>query len=187
MKKSRRNISSLILLLVITGCGFYSFTGSIPPHIKTIGIPLFMNETAEFGISENITDDITTIFIEENILKVVDETTAHSILRGTIQKVSDKPYTYSGMEEVTEYRYSLVINVEWFDIINDKILLSKKYSGWGTYDLSADISSDGIDNDGDGKIDEEDPDEMGDPRELASKVALEKIADDIINDILSTW
>jgi hypothetical protein len=49
------------------------------------------------------------------------------------------------------------------------------------------VSSDGIDNDGDGLLDAEDPDETGDPRDLAVKVAVEKITTDLINDIISMW
>ena len=45
----------------------------------------------------------------------------------------------------------------------------------------------GIDNDNDGKIDSDDEDEFGEPREFASKIAVKKIAEDIINDIMTTW
>ena len=33
---------SLVFLLTFLGCGIYSFNGSIPPHINTISIPLFL-------------------------------------------------------------------------------------------------------------------------------------------------
>ena len=46
---------------------------------------------------------------------------------------------------------------------------------------------DGIDNDNDGILDENDDDEFGDSRELAINIAINKIASDIVNSILSTW
>lgn len=195
MTKPRFNIPNSKLLtafvVVLTsvwfGCGFYSFTGSIPPHIKTISIPLFVNETAEFGIAESVTDEVTNTFLEENILKVVESDLTDSQLMGTIKKVTDSPYTYSETEEVLEYRFSVTIQVEWFDVSREESLLKKSYSSWGSYSLTEDISSDGIDNDGDGEIDAEDPDETGDPRVLAIRVAVGKISADIINDIVSTW
>ena len=179
--------SIVFTILILGSCGYYSFSGSIPPHIKSISIPLFLNETSEFGISESITDELTEVFIDENVIKVVDEEISNSILRGTIIRVMDTPYSYSETEEVSEYRYSITIDVEWYDSIEDKVLLNKSYSGWGPYALSVDISSDGIDNDSDGRIDSEDPDEIGDPRTLAAKVAVGKIATDVINDIVSSW
>ena len=52
--------------------------------------------------------------------------------------------------------------------------------------MSGDISTDGIDNDNDGKIDGDDDDEFGEPRSYAAKVAISKIAEDILNDIMTT-
>ena len=88
---------------------------------------------------------------------------------------------------MSEYRYKIDVNIEWYDNKNEKTILKGNYSGWGAYGLSGDISSDGIDNDNDGKIDAEDDNEFGEPRLFASKVAVQKIAEDIINDIMTTW
>ena len=46
--------------------------GSIPPHIKSIAIPLMENETAEFGLAEDITDGILGEFVEAGILSNTD-------------------------------------------------------------------------------------------------------------------
>ena len=180
------NISILLILLTAYSCGFYSLSGSLPPHIKTISIPMVENETAEFGIAENISDGIQSRFNDEGILKVIDDN-ADSILRGTVKKVTDGPYTYNKNESVSEYRYKIDVNIEWYDNKNEKTILKGNYSGWGAYGLSGDISSDGIDNDNDGKIDSEDDNEFGEPRLFASKGAVQKIAEDIINEIMTTW
>jgi hypothetical protein len=176
-----------VLEIFFSSCGFYSLAGSIPPHIKTLVIPLVDNETAEFGLVEDITDGILQRFNEEGILHLTDYDLADSILRGTIKKVTDGPYTYNKTESVSEYRYKIDINIEWYDVKQEKSLLKGNYSGWGAYGLSGDIGSDGIDNDGDGKIDVDDDDEIGEPRTFAAKVAVRKIAEDILNDIMTTW
>ena len=172
---------------LLSGCMFYSMAGSIPPHIKSIAIPLVENQTAEFAMAETVTDNLVSKFTEENILRVTNEKGADSIMKGVILKVDDGPYTFSKEEAVTEYRFTVSMKMEWLDAVNDKVLLTKQYSGWGAYGLSGDISADGIDNDGDGAIDGDDIDEIGDPREFATKVAVEKIAEDVLNDILTSW
>ena len=48
-------------------------TGSIPSHIKSVSIPEFINETAEYGIEQRITNLIIEKFNENGILKVVDK------------------------------------------------------------------------------------------------------------------
>ena len=182
-----KNIFFISNLMFLVSCGFYSMAGSIPPHIKSIAIPLMDNQTAEFVLAEDITDGILDEFNEAGILKLSDENSAHSILRGTIKKVTEGPYTYSKQESVSEYRYKIDVKIDWYDVSQEKNLLEGTYSGFGAYGLSGDIGSDGIDNDNDGKMDAEDDDEFGEPRAFATKVAVRKIAEDILNDIMTTW
>ena len=186
MKKIKA-IFLYIFFLLHASCGFYSMAGSIPPHIKSIAIPLMDNETAEFGLAEDITDGLLLQFNEAGILDIIDESLANSILHGTIKKVNEGPYTYNKKESVSEFRYKIDIKVFWYDVSQDKNILEGTYSGFGAYGLSGDIGSDGIDNDNDGKIDDEDDDEFGEPRAFATKVAVRKIAEDILNDIMTTW
>lgn len=176
-----------ILWLSNYGCVFYSMAGSIPPHINSIAIPLVDNQTAEFGMIESVTEDLINKFTDENILRVTDEDQATSILRATIVNIQDGAYTFTKEEVVTEYRFTVTLEVEWYDVKNEKILIKKRFSGWGAYGLSGDISSDGIDNDADGLIDGEDDDEFGDPREFAARTAINKIAEDILNEIMTSW
>ena len=133
-----------------SSCMYYSLAGSIPAHINSVAIPIVENQTAEFGMSESVTENLLAKFNEENILRVTDENNASSVLNATITRVTDAPYTFTKQEAVTEYRFTIHMKIEWYDIINEKILLQKSFSGWGAYGLSGDISSDGIDNDGDG-------------------------------------
>ena len=189
MVKMKKIIRSYIFIsaIFLQSCGFYSMAGSIPPHIKNIAIPLVENQTAEFAMAETVTDNLVSKFTKENILRVTSEKNADSMLNGIIMKVDDGPFTFSKEEAVTEYRFTVSMKLEWVDMVNDKVLLTKQYTGWGAYGLSGDISADGIDNDGDGSIDGDDIDEIGDPREFATKVAVEKIAEDVLNDILTSW
>ena len=182
-----KNNIFIIFSSLFSGCIYYSMAGSIPAHINSISIPIVENQTAEFGMSESVTENLLLKFNEENILRVTDEEQATSILRGTIVRVTDAPYTFTKEEAVTEYRFTVHMKVEWFDVRDDKVLIEKEFSGWGAYGLSGDISSDAIDNDGDGLIDSEDNDEFGDPREFATAVAVTKIAEDVLNEIMTSW
>ena len=189
LKETSKTVKYLLVLsqVFLVSCGFYSMAGSIPPHIKSIAIPLMDNQTAEFGLAEDITDGIIEQFNEAGILKISDERSAHSILKGTIKKVNEGPYTYSKQESVSEYRYKIDVKIEWYDVSEEKNIFEGIYSGFGAYGLSGDIGSDGIDNDNDGKIDDMDDDEFGEPRSFATNVAVSKIAEDILNDIMTTW
>ena len=178
--------------LLITGCGFYSLKGSLPAHIKTISISPVINESSEFGINEKINEIILDKFVSEKILDLTDEDTADSRLNITIKRVDNNPYTYTlqsnvSYEQVEEYRIVIYANVIWYDLTKDELLLESNKSAWGAYGTGLDISNDLIDNDGDGLIDSEDDNEFGSPKEGAILLAMQKLSEDIINELTSTW
>ena len=82
-------------------------------------------------MSESVTENLLAKFNEENILRVTDENNASSVLNATITRVTDAPYTFTKQEAVTEYRFTIHMKIEWYDIINEKILLQKSFQGGG--------------------------------------------------------
>ena len=187
LKKRLTKIISLHLILLLFGCAYYSMAGSIPPNIKNVSVPLFINETVEFELSEKLTSGIIQEIGSQNIVKITNDIDSDSIINGVISSVSDGPYSFNNNEQVSEYRFSLSVKVSWVDNNDENILFDKTFSAFGTYSIDNDPSSDGLDNDNDGIIDGDDSDEFGDSRELAINVAINKIAVDIVNTVLSTW
>jgi len=187
LKRRLIKITNLYLIFVLFGCAYYSMAGSIPPNIRNVSVPLFVNQTPEFELSEKLTNVIIEQISEQNIIKIVSNPNSDSIIDGEIVSVSDGPYAFNNNEQVSEYRFSIKVKAIWLDVSNDKALFEKDFSSFGTYSIDSDPSSDGIDNDNDGLIDSNDSDEFGDSRELAINVAINKIAVDIVNTVLSTW
>ena len=187
LKRRLIKITNLYFIFVLFGCAYYSMAGSIPPNIRNVSVPLFVNQTPEFELSEKLTNVIIEQISEQNIIKIVSSPDSDSIINGEIVSVSDGPYAFNNNEQVSEYRFSIKVKAIWLDVSNDKALFEKDFSSFGTYSIDSDPSSDGIDNDNDGLIDSNDSDEFGDSRELAINVAINKIAVDIVNTVLSTW
>ena len=158
----------MVLLLNGSACWLYSFKGTLPPHIKSIAIPLLGDRTAEFNIQQTVTDQIRVGFIRENLLKLVEEENANSVLYGTIQSIQDRPLVYTGNESgetVTEYRLTLKIEVEWYDNVEDRSIFKKTFTAYSEYDPTG-----------------------GDPtRATALQNAVDQITEDIVNQILSDW
>jgi hypothetical protein len=181
----------LFILPLLMACGFYSTKGTIPAHIQSISISPIKNESTEFAVAGLLGESINQKMIQENILKLVGESNAHSQLDIAINSVTDLPYTYSlgteQSERVDEWKITLRAKIKWTDLRKDESLVERQLSSFGIYGTGIDISSDGIDNDSDGFIDDEDSDEFGSPRESAVRIAIEKITELIINEITSTW
>jgi hypothetical protein len=187
LRRRLKKIANFCFLFILAGCSYYSMAGSIPANINNVNIPLFQNDTAEFEIAENLTSKITEEIAAQNILKISNIENSDSSIIGVVTTISDGPFSFDSNEQVDEYRFSLSVNIKWIDNNDDKNLIEKTFSGFGTYSINNDPSSDGLDNDNDGLLDENDDDEFGDSRELAINIAINKIASDIVNSILSTW
>ena len=187
LKRKLKKIVNSISIFLLVGCSYYSMAGSIPANINNVYIPLIENDTAEFEISENLTSKITQEIAIQNILKITDNSNSDSTILGVITSATDRPFTFDSNEQVDEYRFSISVKILWVDNENEKNLFEKTFTGFGNYSINNDPSSDGIDNDNDGILDENDDDEFGDSRELAINIAINKIASDVVNSILSTW
>ena len=195
MELKNKFLYIISLFVFLTSCSFYSFKGSLPPHIDNITILPIINNSKEYIVLDVLNDEIYDIFLSENVLKLVDVNDAKSTLEISVVSVTDNPYTFSLQnesnfyEQVTEWKITIKAKVDWYDLVENKLIFSKEMISTGLYsnNNSNDISDDGLDNDEDGLIDSEDDDEFGPPRESALKIASKKMSEDIISNITSTW
>jgi hypothetical protein len=154
----------LCLLFFISGCGVYSFSGSSLGGIKTIAIPLFDNQTDQYGIREDLTEKIADRFVQDNTLKVVNEKIADSILRGTIVKYSRESHTFDENENIKEYIARIWVKVSFEEKKNKKVLWKEdNLLGWGIYSAQNETEDQG------------------------KQRAIEKLAEDIVNKTIKGW
>lgn len=147
--------------LIAASCGIYSFSGStLPSHIKTVAVPLLDNKTAEFGIDQQLTDALITAITQDNSLKIADNRTADSILRGTIVTISETAGAYDKNENASGFRVTITVTVSYEDIKKKKTLWEENLSQWGSY--------------------EED-------RNIGIEEAIDKLTTEILNRTVSGW
>lgn len=169
MKRYRHIILFVMNLLLGAHCGYYSFSGSsLPPHIRTLAIPVFDNETTEFGIPEDITDALITEFTKDNSLKIVDQRTADSMLNGTIVSIREQAGAYNVSEQVKEIKVFVSIQAKFEDLKKNQVLWEEQITQWGTYRP-------------------DDPTSGNSTRQEAIQEALTKIVADIFNKTISNW
>ena len=188
----------LIIIIVVglfQGCWYYSMKGSLPAHIHSISLAPITNESSEFAAAVILNEELNELMVSENVLDIVLPEQADSRLDVVITAVTDQPYTVIlsdvglefPMEEVEEWKLTVKTSVTWYDLKRDEILFERKMSSWGSYTPGVDISTDGLDNDGDNLIDDQDSDESGSPRESALDISVRRLTEDIVNEITNTW
>jgi hypothetical protein len=141
MKAGQRALLlSMLCCLAVVGCGVYSFSGdALPSHIRTVAVPLFENQTAEYGIRENITDQIIDRLVADGRLRVVGREAADSVIRGVVVDYKNQAYTFDKSENVQEYIVRIYVDVSYEDVQKRKVIWEEeRMEGWGTYDVQGD-------------------------------------------------
>lgn len=114
-----------LAVALASGCG-YSLAGRgtfLPDYIKTIGIPLFANNTRVFEVEQRLTEAVRREFIGRGKYKVVpDGAGADAWLKGEILSISLTPIAFDNQRQATRYAAIVVIKVELRDRKADKVL-----------------------------------------------------------------
>ncbi len=156
---------SLAFVCLFTACGPYSFSGTSLPHIKTVAIPIFQDQTAEFGIKEKLTEAVIDEFTRDNTLKITDRRNADSVIEGTILSVVDEAGTFTKGEKVKDIKVFITVKVKYEDLKKRKIIWEEEITQWGTFN----------------------PDEGPESRQAGIEEAIAKIANEILNKSVSGW
>lgn len=155
--------------VVCTGCLYGFAGGGLPPHIRTVAILPFDNQTADPLLTQEVTDAIREAFQSRLGLRLAGEATADAVVRGAIVRYEPevtvsfqaaRPET--GGTQVTRRLVRLAINVEVFDQRQGRMLWQRS----------------GLTVDG----------EYEPPREADGRqTALKKLVNDIVDGAQSQW
>jgi len=123
----KKTIVLLLVLLPFTfsGCGYHlAGTGSsLPEHIKSIGVPIFVNNTQGYEVEQKITGNVITVLIQRGKYEVKPEAeNVDAVLKGTINSVSLVPITFNADGRAREYNVIIYAKVTFTDEVQDKII-----------------------------------------------------------------
>ena len=124
-----RCLLALLLLAVVgaAGCG-YSLAGRgsfLPAYIRTIGIPLFTNNTSVYDIERRITQRVQAEFIGRGKYKVeTRELGSDAVLLGEISAITLTPAAFTEDQQASRYVLTLVAKIEFKDLKSNKVLWS---------------------------------------------------------------
>ncbi|MCP4632592.1 MAG: LptE family protein [candidate division Zixibacteria bacterium] len=171
MKSLFQSMKNIVILLIavmsissLLSCGPYSFSGSALKGLDTISVPLFENETTQYGIREDLTDQLTEALVQDNTLKVVNVRRADSVIRGVVKKYVNECYTYDASGSCDEYISRVYVDVTFEDMKHKEVLWEEKnIEGYGIYSANGETEDDGMER------------------------AIEKLSANIIDKIIKGW
>jgi hypothetical protein len=112
-----------VLALLGTGsCGYTSSPALLPPHLKTVAIPVFENATTEYTLEQDLTNAVIDRFVKDNHLRVVDERSANGIIQGKLIGYKNSVFGFSSAERSQEYRVTITCSVVFKDLVKNREL-----------------------------------------------------------------
>ena len=123
------------LILVISSCGFYTFSGaSISAEIKNIKIGYFINEAENFKVNldRDITQKLTDFIIEQTDLSVNNNNYEIEI-NGKIISYDISPISISSNDFANQNRLSISVNIDFKNYINEKENYNQKFTRYVDY------------------------------------------------------
>ncbi len=172
MLKLRRNpivflVPFLCSLMVTTSCYYSTSQGSRTGNLRNVVIPLFENSTVEIGIQEPLTDAVIEQFLTNGQYRIVDLRQADAVIIGVITDIQEESVAFSEGTTAREVRLWIEVDVR-FEIVETKEVIWEETQLRTFGDYALDTGSD---------MD----------REPAIALAIEKMAEEILNQSISGW
>ena len=120
----RRGAVLLVLAAALGGCG-YSFQGTLPEHVKTIAVPIFVNRTQQPAVEGVITRAIVDAFATNGRLRVVRPEDADSILEGEVLQYTVGAIAVDPSLNVQQYRLGVTLSLRMRDVRLNKLLFEQ--------------------------------------------------------------
>ena len=134
-----------------------------------MAIPVFENGTPEAELEKDITDAVILRFVRDNHLKIVDEKSASSVLRGKVISYKNSVFGFSNSTTSNEYRVTIGVEVTFKDVVKNRELWADQVVKSANYYVQ-DVPGQQAKTELDGR-----------------KEAIEKIADEILSRSVEGW
>lgn len=150
------------IFLVLAGCA-YSFRGSLPEGIESVQVRQFRSSVTEYGLEQEITGLVTEAVVRDGRLSINNDSPDAGI-EGTVNYFGRTAVSYTGSEEVEQYRLEIRVSVSMDRTDNNEyITRNETVSEWILYDPSSETF------------------------EAAKQRLVDKVSEQIVRRCLSGW
>ena len=124
---SRMRLWPLFLLLIAIGassCGYAlaGRGGSLPAHIRRIGVPMFQNESSTPDLDRVVTEAVQReLRSRGRYIVVSDSTGVDAVLTGTIRPLDVKVAAFTDQRQQSAVVLTMQVSVEFKDVKDSKV------------------------------------------------------------------
>jgi hypothetical protein len=142
MKQKIKKIRLFIFYLLISSCGYHLVgTGNtLPPHLKSIAIPVFKNSSSQPEIHRELTSIILRSFVNDGRLKLAKKDKADLLMKGALTYYVKRTAAFGSDDLSSDIIIELGVDVEIMDQVKNKIFLKQKLKTQWDYNSTSNIS-----------------------------------------------
>jgi hypothetical protein len=104
--------TGIALLFTVSGCTGYKLGSNLPPGIRSVAVPAFVNQTGQPALETLTTGATIQEFQKDGSLKVAPREQADSVLEVTLTRYSLTPLRYRENRATTAQEYRLTIRAD---------------------------------------------------------------------------
>jgi len=142
-EKLLRIVIGSIALIILAGCGVYTFNPRGQATISSIAIEPFKNNTPEFGLADRLTEIIIDAFIADGNIKVVPAAGASMLLIGTLTNYQRVVEQFDENDQVQQYKIVMDFEIILRDSQDDTDIWKQNMRQEGVYDALDETEEDG--------------------------------------------
>lgn len=164
-----RSMVSLLTALMMSGCGFYSFTGtSISPDVKTAQVNNFANYAGIVNptLTQRLLNKLQDKLVNQTVLNITNED-GDLVYDGEITEYKITPSSIQSSDVAANNKLTISVKIRYTNTLDKKQNVEKTFSNFDFFDGNASLTS---------SLEEE----------LTDKI-LDKIVDNIFNGTLGNW
>ncbi|MDA1043962.1 MAG: LptE family protein [Verrucomicrobia bacterium] len=161
-------IMATTLLLHFTGCAGYRLGSSLPPNVRSVYVPTFINDTDEPSLETEVTRAVIQEFQRDGTLHVLDKSQADVVIDVRLVKFELEPLRYNRDQAKTaeEYRMRISAKLVLTRISTGEVMSERSVQGENFFDFSGD---------------------MGTSKRTALPLAAADLAHDIVESVVEYW
>ncbi len=136
MKKIILAAFAAIIMLAVSGCGIYSFSGtSIQPDVKTISVEYFENNALKINpsLATSLTDALIDQYRKFTSLDIVSEAGDMNVF-GEITNYDTKPMAVTADEVASQNRLTVTVKIYFTNRLHPEEDFEKTFSAYADYD-----------------------------------------------------
>lgn len=134
---------SLLVMMFVTGCGFYSFSGtSIHPDVKTFSVGFFENQAPLNSpmLSQTLTEELKQKFVSETNLSIVEQEGDFSFT-GAITGFTITPVSAQSTDNAQLNRLKITVQVKLVCPKDPDIEFDQAFTNFQDFDATENFSN----------------------------------------------